>query len=329
MSFNETSDRAGQSTVSRTKGFTLVELLVVIGIIAVLISILLPALSKARGQANILKCQANLRTMGQGIVMYANQNKGYFPVGTFDGTWDNNTGSLRNANGTDFSVLLASALKQGGNTWGEQLSGPRGARGIFEDVDTITGGTGTSSTGASSGFIHYSTHPRLMGNIEQWVEQYNGKAAGAGNGSNYNPPYRLSSVKNGGDLVCIFDGVQIANLGYSASVEAYQLDFYALWKKTDPKTTTYLFSDYAQDQNVDLSKCVDGGNNTDVTLFTNNQNLTGNSGNIRWRHNSNRAANFLFVDGHVESRAYVSATKNGLLRKNVCVNAVKFGPRKL
>ena len=127
MSFNEKSGRTGQAKVCRNKGFTLVELLVVIGIIAVLISILLPALSKARGQANILKCQANLRTMGQGIVMYANQNKGYFPVGTFDGTWDSNTGSLRNANGKDFSVLLASALKQGGHTWGEQLSGPRGA----------------------------------------------------------------------------------------------------------------------------------------------------------------------------------------------------------
>ena len=63
----------------RRAAFTLVELLVVIGIIALLISILLPVLGRARQSAESVACMSNLRQIGQAAFMYAQFNKNWFP----------------------------------------------------------------------------------------------------------------------------------------------------------------------------------------------------------------------------------------------------------
>ena len=74
-----------RSRRSRPTGFTLVELLVVIGIIAILIALLLPILGQARLHARWVVCQSNMRTIGQLLLMYANSNNGWiYPVGEGD-----------------------------------------------------------------------------------------------------------------------------------------------------------------------------------------------------------------------------------------------------
>jgi len=69
----------GRHLHRQTPAFTLIELLVVIGIIAVLIAILMPALKKAREQANRVSCMSNQRQVALAIFMYVQESKGKLP----------------------------------------------------------------------------------------------------------------------------------------------------------------------------------------------------------------------------------------------------------
>jgi len=79
-----TLELPGEQTMTgryRPTAFTLVELLVVIGIIAILISLLLPSLQRAKVQANSTVCKSNLRSLGQALRIYEAENKGFlFPI---------------------------------------------------------------------------------------------------------------------------------------------------------------------------------------------------------------------------------------------------------
>jgi prepilin-type N-terminal cleavage/methylation domain-containing protein len=98
------------SQQSNLHGFTLVELLVVIGIIALLISILLPALGKARQQAQTVTCLANLRSLGQAAAVYQAQYKSVPPLAQ----WSNGAFSGNRFRGFNLWSLLS--VKAGQNT---------------------------------------------------------------------------------------------------------------------------------------------------------------------------------------------------------------------
>ncbi len=294
----------------RKRAFTLVELLVVIGIIAVLIGVLLPARNKARAQANLTVGMSNLRSIGQAIQMYTVHQKGVLPYGYWDGS-PPNSNVYDSQRAGEWSLLLLNLFsnKYDTNYTGHAQTAGETARlrEVFKDTDTAPG----------KGIIHYSAHPRLMPNLDD--PDWSVPGSSFANGP-WLKPYKVSKIKRAAEVVLVMDGTQVKVIApnqdaWGAMATAFRADNSALYSIDHPPTPsrrTYMLYDH---RNATNGEMIDGGINKDVEF----QSSPG-AGDIRWRHQKNTRANFLFCDGHVETRAYKSRFQVDLKKLNFNVN---------
>lgn len=317
MMLGQQSSRGSRNTRS-CFGFTLVELLVVIGIIALLISILLPALNKARQSASQTKCMANLKSIGQAMALYTVAYKGALPFGFVeDGTgspvilrdgkysgpiehWDTLLLRVMSAKGIDAQYSVAN-------------TGQTGFRGVFTCPDVSIDSTQDGRV------THYSSHPVIFPNLkddDNYAYASTGKLKGVRG-------YRINRIKRPAEIAGIFDGVVTSANSFMANSTAFALHNKAIY---GPPSGTYLIDDFTRRQGAPavtqtLDTLVDMTPNVSTSIP--NSDSGGNTGNIRFRHVGDTRANALMMDWHVESFTYnkrkpANAATDMKLR-NLCV----------
>jgi prepilin-type N-terminal cleavage/methylation domain-containing protein/prepilin-type processing-associated H-X9-DG protein len=265
--------------MSKRRAFTLVELLVVIGIIALLVSILLPSLNRARLSASNLRCLSNLRQMGTAIHMYANAHDGKLPFGYWAGN-------------TEWTRLILPYISDRSGQYGPTDDYWRTQTvTIFNDTDTVKA-TYSAADFNPLNVLHYSVHPRLMPSLTDPPP--------------FNRPYKLSQVRRSSDIVLVLDSPQFGN-HWAAGVWSATATAFSLQQPHYGMPNSPLREFYGS-----TSVNANGphpGMNRDWANFMGG--WEGNIAQIRWRHMNNSVGNFLMVDGHARSMRYARPEHGG------------------
>jgi prepilin-type processing-associated H-X9-DG protein len=297
-------------SVIRSSGFTIVELLVVIGIASLLIAMLLPTLSKARAQANSLSCQARLQQIGEAIQIYMSSSRGVLPYGYWDGSFSTATG-ITHGRVAKLAADWTQLLQRG--VFPDSPGGVNAkVRQMFYDPDAPQDGM---VNGLGQALAQYVCHPRLMPEMGT-EDKY--AAMGTSGPKFFLRPYQIARVARSSEIGLIFDASvnYVAGGGYSVFAEpvAMQMDGGRILSDTYLTDQYNLASTaaFVPGQGIDLTPGVAGGPvNSDDSR---------NPQNVRFRHMNNRICNVLMVDFHVESFSWSASGGTDLLRKNVNVN---------
>ena len=307
----------------RLRAFTLVELLVVIGIIAALIGILLPVLSGVQARGRDIKCQSNIRQILQAINGYAAENKGFLPYGFYFDP------SINDAHPDAYNALNTWDPKNGTNrfvSWASQVGKymVRKADGDNEDNNfppVLNCPEAEMSfhhiVGYVANFVAFPSpwYDRQINSTSRWI----------------GPP-KTSGLFGHNALIwdtAVSPGLD-NNVGYLTGAD---IDGQRFWRGA--QTPQYRFYDPADV----YGRIPPGifGNNKPVTMAPSGQTWknidppdpTGNGpgipyqGNLRFRHAKETAVNVGFMDGHVEpikgkfksDRTLVNSTSHDALRK--------------
>ncbi len=272
------------SKFRRTRGFTLVELLVVIGIIALLISILLPTLSRAQASARAVACASNQRQVVLASNIYAGDNGQVLPPG-----------SSTSGTGDWAPFWYDFIMEYVGEKVPDAFSG--GAFDAKEYGEAFVCGSAT----IEAGYMHYNVHPRLMPPQPPAGSVASPPATGNALTGKAFKPFKLAQIPESSEILFVADARQFDAPNVDGGrVHGNAPSFMGAFANNGIYSHKFVRSPGG-------SATAGAVSSTSLPLFgIGNRDLSAaagewGNGDLRFRHKDNNSINVGFADGHVEA----------------------------